>query len=520
MVQPHQTLCRAFTNGLPAPGSCPLINKLLITIALVFALPALRLPAAAAQYYVDANTGDDARSGTSPALAWKTLDMVNRRVFRPGDEILFRAGTSYTGQLKPQGSGVSTRDGLNPIRIDMYDNGPYPRFDGAGLVTDTLLLRNVEYWDVAHLEITNLGTNRQPWRTGVHILSHGYGALRHIHLDSLSVHDVNGELDKKHEGCGIYFEASGDNGSHFEDLLIQNCRVVRTDRNGICQRGGPVHSRNVIIRQNLLEDIGGDGIKLWGTDGGLIDHNILRGGRKRCDDGAAGIWPFDCDDTVIQYNEVTGMHGTKDGQGFDSDYGCHRSVFQYNYSHDNDGGFMLVCSPGSAFNEGTIIRYNISQYDGLNTSSVIHLAGNSLRTLIYNNTIYVGPKQNLPLLAYTTWLGGNADQTFFYNNIFYVEGRVAYDWGHSRHQVFAHNVYYGQHQQLPPDPYAVTKQPPLAKPGSGGSGLDSLEGYLLHPDPMFPKGQCVPANGGQDFFGHPVPPTTEAAIGASEVSGM
>jgi hypothetical protein len=48
-------------------------------------------------------------------------------------------------------------------------------------------------------------------------------------------------------------------------------------------------------------------------------------------------------------------------------------AFQYNLSHDNDGGFMLICNygglglPKSIGNIGTIIRYNISVYDRLDT---------------------------------------------------------------------------------------------------------------------------------------------------------
>ena len=49
----------------------------------------------------------------------------------------------------------------------------------------------------------------------------------------------------------------------------------------------------MVIRNNLLEDIGGDGIKIWGSNGALVEHNIIRGGRMRAQDAAAGIWPFD-----------------------------------------------------------------------------------------------------------------------------------------------------------------------------------------------------------------------------------
>ncbi len=312
--------------------------------------------ASAAVYYLDSDAGDDAHDGSTSAQAWKSLQPANDHLFQPGDQLLLKAGTHYKGQFKPQGSGDSAR----PILLGKYGQGAMPRIDGSGETRDTLLLRNVEFWDVQDVEITNLGTNRAPSRTGVRIVSDDFGAMRHIHLRRLYVHDVNGDLRKSREGCGIFFESRGGNSSHFDDLLVEDCHVVGTDRNGICQRtSNRARSVHVIIRGNRLEDIGGDGIKLWGSNGGLVEHNILRGGRTRCEDYAAGIWPFDCDDTVIQFNEVSGMKGDKDGQGFDSDYLCRRSLFQYNYSRDNEGGFMLICAPGNSYNEDTVIRYNI-----------------------------------------------------------------------------------------------------------------------------------------------------------------
>ncbi len=152
------------------------------------------------------------------------------------------------------------------------------------------------------------------------LVTDGFGKMRHIRLRNLFVHDVNGDLRKTQEGCGIFFESRGGNQSHFDDLLIENCHVLRADRNGICQRNnGGARSLHVVIRGNPLEDIGGDGIKPWGSNGALVVHNVVRGGRMRCQDAAAGIWPWDCDDTIIQFNEVSGMKGTNDGQGFDSD---------------------------------------------------------------------------------------------------------------------------------------------------------------------------------------------------------
>ena len=473
-------------------------------------------PANATGYFVDSDAGDDLHHGISQTEAWKTLTPVNAHVFQPGDQLWFKAGSQFSGQLQPQGSGAVVDGKILSIRIGKFGAGPLPRLDGEGKFPDTLLLRNVEFWEISDLEITNLGTNRAPARTGVRIVTDAFGTMRHIHLQNLFVHDVNGDLRKDQEGCGILFESRGRNPSRFEDLLIENCHVARTDRNGICQRGGGrTRSTRVVIRGNQLEDIGGDGIKLWGSNGGIIESNVIHGGRMRCDDYAAGIWPFDCDDTLIQFNEVSGMRGTKDGQGFDSDYLCRRSLFQYNYSHDNDGGFFLVCAPGRSYNEDTVIRYNISQNDGVNSARVFHISG-ARNTKIYNNTIYVGPKQNLPLLLFNDWDGGSARDTFFYNNIFYVAGRVTYDWGKSQHTVFEHNVFYGGHAQLPPDVFASTNQPALVKPGSGGNGVASLAGYELRDASACLPGKIIPDNGGRDFFGRVVPTNYPPCIGAAQ----
>lgn len=492
--------------------------RLLFAAAVWLSMEATALHAAT--YHVDGTGGSDDANGLTPDSSWKTLVRANRQILQPGDKLLFKAGTRYVGQLAPQGTGAVVAGRPTPVTVSSYGDGPRPRIDAEGRHLDALLLRNTSFWEIEDLEFTNYGPERQPRQTGVHIIAEGCGVMRHIRLRNLYVHDVNGDLTKRREGCGIFFEARGGNGSRFDDLRIEFCHVLRTDRNGICQfSDGSGRSTGVVIRHNLLEDIGGDGIKPWGSNGALVQNNVLRGGRMRCQDYAAGIWPWDCDNTIIQFNEVTGMKGIKDGQAFDSDYRCRRSLFQYNYSHDNEGGFFLICSPGSSYNEGTVIRYNVSVNDGLDRARVFHFAGSPRHTRIYNNTIYVSAWQELPLVLCTEWDKGNASDTLFANNLFWVDGKVRFVWGKSTNLVFVNNVFFGGVENPPPDAAGTTNRPPLVFAGHSLRDRVEPEGLRWQAGATPIRGRLIPDNGGRDFFGYTVLVDSPPCVGAAEAPG-
>ncbi len=490
-------------------------------------------------YYVDSAGGNDQRDGTAPENAWKTLDRVNGVLFAPGDKILLKAGSRFSGQLAPWGSG---KEGA-PIIVDHYGAGGKPRINAVGRFHEALLLENQEYWEVSNLELTNQGWLRRGYRCGVRVAAWDFGTMRHIHLKNLIVRDVNGSVRKgRAEGHGILWENGGQKKpSRFDDLLIEGCHLLRTDRNGICgysehsDRQSWFPSLRVVIRGNLLEDIGGDGIKPWGCDGVLVEHNRLDGANCRAPDYSAGLWPWSCDNAVFQFNEVSGVHGTRDGQAFDSDGNCRNAVFQYNYSHDNDGGFMLICddgawaAPGSAGNVHTVVRYNISQNDGART---FHLSGPLKDVWVYNNVFYVGPGLDVPLLLFTDYHGW-ADGVHVVNNIFYAAGTFRYSHGVSKHLdgsyetkpgfgestnvQFEDNVYFGHHVNPPQDPKALQVDPLLANPGSGRRGVGSLEGYeLKEGSPCIRAGVPIAENGGRDFWGNKVPEGEKPAIGANQ----
>jgi hypothetical protein len=182
-------------------------------------------------------------------------------------------------------------------------------------------------------------------------------------------------------------------------------------------------------------------------------------------------------------------------------------------------------------NINTIIRYNISENDGYKIDgdkvSTFNISGYVRQAHIYNNTIYVGTrKEPIYLLRFR---GSRADDNHFYNNIFYVDGTVDFDWAGSTNNHFSNNVWYGNIIDPPFDPNAITDDPLLVDPNSGGSDLgfdwDLLDGYQLQASspcigagtiPDLPVGPYVLQNGGRDFWGNPVPDGNTPDIGAHQ----
>ncbi len=489
---------------------------------------------AVATYFVDANGGNDADAGTSAASPWKTLQKINATIFHAGDRICFKSGSVWTGQLWPKGSG--NRE--HPIVVDKYGGDVLPLINGAGLAEDAVLLKNQEYWEIRHLAITNTGQG-DAIRRGVHVVAENSGELHHIYIEDLNIRNVDGSEKEKVNG-GIDYSVIGDSKpSRFIDLRIEGNRISHVDRSGIF--GESTHwirskwypSLGVVIRKNVLDDIGGDGIVNVATDGAIVEYNVVAHANQRSDDYNDGIWPWSADNTLVQYNEVYGMKGQHDGEGFDSDWNSRNTVIQYNYSHDNEGGFLLICNEGSqspkdsAGNVGTIVRYNVSQNDH---HRGIKLSGPVKNTLIYNNTIYVGKNEKVDIVLHTDWTGWATD-TYFYNNIFYVNGTGELGYGvtgnddgsyvsapgpgRSTNNVYDSNVYYGV--KPPSDPHAIAANPLLLNPGHAGIGRSTVGGYALREhSPAINSGKAIENNGSKDFLGTPVPQCGATDRGAFE----
>jgi len=492
-------------------------------------------PSASATYYVDSISGIDTNTGLQPTGSWKSLAKINASTFQPGDRILFKSGGTWTGQLWPKGSGTSE----HPITVDKFGGDAPPVIKGAGLAEDAVLLKNQEYWEIRNLEVTNTGATRA-LRRGVHVAAENCGDLHHIYVQNLTVHDVNGNFEEKVNG-GIHYTSVGDTKpSRFVDLRIENNHIYHVDRSGIF--GWSTHwirskwypSLGVIIRNNVLDDIGGDGIVNVATDGALVEHNVVSHASQRSQAYNVGIWPWSADNTIVQYNEVYGTKGQHDAEGFDSDWNSRNTIIQYNYSHDNEGGFLLICDEGSqppdvsAGNTGTIVRYNISQNDHRRG---IKFSGPVKNTLIYNNTIYAGESGTFDFILHTDWTGWASD-TYIYNNIFYAEGKGQFGYGvkgnedgsydsapgpgKSVNNVYDSNAYF-RVEAAAEDSHAITSDPKLAAPGKADVGLSRLRSYApMRNSPVIDSGRTIEQNGGEDFFRTPVPQCGAADRGAVE----
>jgi Right handed beta helix region len=439
-----------------------------------FLLVATALTSQAATYYVDSVHGKDSNPGTAPDAPWQTLAKVSAEQFRPGDRILLRSGSAWRGQLAPKSSGAEG----GPIVFDRYGEGPKPRIDGDGSVDDAVRLYNVQYVELRNLEVTNRGPGGESVRRGIHIFLDNFGTAKHIVIAGMYIHDVNGTNAKKDNG-GIIFRTNGSRTpSRFDGLTIERNIIWKVDRSAIAAesyhwpRAHWFPSLNVVIRDNLVDDIGGDGIVPWATDGVLVEHNIARNCNRRAESYNAGIWPWSTDNSLFQLNEASLTRTTRDGQGFDSDFNSRNTLFQYNYSHDNEGGFMLICTPGkrnpvqNVGNIGTVVRHNISRND---RARIFHLSA-AEKTVVEDNAIYVGPDLDVQMLIVTNWEGW-ADGALFRHNIFYVQGTVRYGhdvgrteagvyqiaagWGPAKGIVFEGNRYVGRQINRPEDAEGV-----------------------------------------------------------------
>ncbi len=341
-------------------------------------------------YYIDAENGSDSNNGLSMDAAKKTLNAANVIVEAieadVPTKVLFKAGTTYEGTLELESYYAKEE---SPLIVSTYgetEATPYAKIiapdDGCSIY---LKGDNVR---ISNFECTSNGGEG---KRGIYAVTSRKGAAKNIVIKNNYIHDFNFRLGDYELPTGMYglteLEVttispgfSRDCGgiimeavtpkavgpSWFEGLWIDDNKIERVSREGIWVNSywvyrpgvtwgynpyydddtGYYPNKNVYVRGNEMLYTGGDAMVLIACRNSVVEYNkcfhaavLGRSGKPN-----AGIWLQSCVDTVMQFNEAAYTHYRYDGEGFDIDIACRNILFQYNYSHHNYGGGLLLCN--------------------------------------------------------------------------------------------------------------------------------------------------------------------------------
>ncbi|AZQ64885.1 T9SS type A sorting domain-containing protein [Flammeovirga pectinis] len=530
--------------------------KKIITVALLWFLTFL--PGFASNYYVDAINGNDTNNGTSESSAWKSMNKVNTLTLNGGDAVYFKAGVEIYGTLKPKGSGTSE----NPIIIGKYGGEAHAKINGEGY-TSVITLSNVQGYIVKDLELVNdqgtaLEDNALTERVGVTLSNSTDGIKYFFKFSNLKMHDIypNNPTDDEandpaYKGYGFKITTYGNKETYIDGVTIENCEIYDIGYRGII--GGrwstvaPEYAmnKNIVIRNNHIHNIGGAGIVPMHMENLLVEDNIVDHPGDTSDPRmigrGSGIWPLRCKNVLIQRNQFLSARGKQDSCGAHIDIGNEDITIQYNYSYDNEGGFVEVLGG----NKNSIYRYNISVNDGWRTGNhlgVIFWIGGymgnnldpegSVNTQVYNNTIYVGEGiTTYVLLQYGT-------ENMFKNNIVHIHKNANliyrnYSYENNFEKVdvdFDHNIFYKEDANGNPTTAPIDKDAKsvIAMPyGDNDAFIDPLikipgstaaDDYKLdYFSPAKSAGEIIKNAGVYDYWQSLLPKDINPTIGGQEL---
>jgi len=426
-------------------------------------------------YFVDSLNGNNLNDGLSPSKAFKNFEKINKISLYAGDKILIKRDSVFSDHLEIKDSGIN----FEPIVVSAYGDG----LKKPAIITDDGSEFSVavfgEYVKIEDLEISN-----PKGMYGIMLKSKVRGATRDVSVSGCFVHDIwtindLGPRDRApqtawhHHAGGISVETDRESPTWYENLRIENNILENVNRTGIWL-GGQWNNRfkntfkwmankadgmddpwyphkNVYIAYNYIDHAHGDGIVCIGCENAVLEYNrcFYANCMSRVGNSNVAIWTMNCTGALVQYNEAafTGHEYGGDGEGFDIDQCNIDNIYQYNYSHDNEGGFMLICNgcnnKDSMYNN--IIRNNLSVNDATNRDDPIFTISATMRNIYYvNNTVYTTNKKRFQLFRVCDYmLMGPPRDIFFYNNLFYSESTN--NWNEFRYSgklTFENNLFY------------------------------------------------------------------------------
>lgn len=511
-----------------AAGGRGLLGRIALAAALAFAAGTLAAATAdASRFHLDCSRPSPGDG--SPASPLNTLGAANAIPLPPGASLLLKRGTECEGELAPAGGGST----VAPVRIGAYGEGADPKVIGTG--RNAVALTDVVNLVVEDLEISNPGSGEPlgegtAIRNGI-VVTAASRTVENVTLRRLKIRDVAGDLTKGPAGsAGILAVTTGPPPIRFENLTIEDNTVTEASRSGIAiygtteppaKRPGasdpwPAASIGVMVRRNRIDRVAGDGIVSRGTDRAVIEDNVVSRGNlagrpighplgEICN---AGIWAFRANSTRIRRNEVFGMKQGCDGTGFDLDYEQDGTVIEQNYSHDNEGGFMLLCWDQGRSGE---VRFNLSVNDAatINFGPCGGHFGDLGGIRFFNNTI-VAPDPIVSMQGIPQPRLLQPGNFQFFNNLIYATSRRTAPFpcgGSCSHNLFF-NLPASGDDAVADDPRLI--DPLRALPGRLAAGPAFR---LADRSPARRAGRTLPAPDLADYFGRQPEPGSAPAIG-------
>lgn len=438
------------------------------------------LNANAQNYYVSSKSGADTDIG-SEAKPFASLNKINSLELKPGDNVYLKSGDKFNGSLQVLNESGSAQQPINITTFGDSQNRAY--IDAAGE------LAGIEIKNSSHIHISNIDIeanggkqqqlkdtkSAQAMRMGVLIyIEKRYNKkIGYITLDNLKIHDIYhydfGDIDRAGDvntqngtqayGYGIrLFNRGNGPKTLLTDITIKNSEIYDVAHTGIKATANnpklqttpyPILKKlihNITLENNNLHDIGGPGIMFGGVNSSLVTHNITNrtGSSTDFDTGKAdarkwgrgsGMWTWNTNDVLVEYNEFKNAVGPADSAGFHIDFHCSNIVIQYNLSMNNEGAFIEILGN----NRNNSYRYNVSVNDGYRVKGQKERpygkATHDGKTLWFSGFVGMNGRKVNPNIAPVN--------NYIYNNTIYVD-HVAQVAAHQDTEgaVIANNIFY------------------------------------------------------------------------------
>ncbi len=502
------------------------------------------------EFYINSETGNDNNDGTSPDKAWKSLERASEKSYTAGDKLMLSKGSVFSGKLLLKGGGSETE----PVTVSSYDAGNgksgLPIINSQGYLA-AVQITNGRNFVISDLELTSDGgvayePDAKTKRYGVFVETTVPGNYPNIQLKNLKIHHIfstenvpgGGQNPTSNMGMGIYIVMNKGAGK-IKNVLIEDCTIEMTGHTGIKISGSGSGANvnyldSVVIRNNLLKNIGGPGMVPGRCSNVLVQGNVVNYSGSAADprmhNRGSGIWPWTCNNVLIEKNKFMHARGKNDSCGAHIDFNCNNVVVQYNLSVDNAGGFVEILGNDN----NCCYRYNISINDGFRTKGenkaqkdghVLWTSGyvgngnkktGPFNSYIYNNTIFA-KAEILSKFDFSSTTNG----ILIANNIFYIVGKTKDtskngDDASIDNAVFKNNLY--QRADILPESLIITDTAPIiGDPQFANAGGLNPEDYIplnaavvknrgieIRKIPGDKIGLTIGLNVDVDFFGNPI----------------